>query len=265
MFELIKKYKREFVYSSYLFLIFEMLVTPSLAVNISYYLLISLVGYALVNLWLISTYKLNSGKKISQYSDVLIRVNLWERLFSYVFLPLLFYTSVVSFLLFSPSKIINQLVIVVSISLFFYLFLFVRTSYERMYSVNRKTRVATDFISIVVFFIATTVLNRVISVNAYLFIAVFFLSVFSLIYILYHHNKFDIQSAILAFISALAISSVTLWVNLQGIYAIPSLLSILYYLVISLWNVRFSGSRHFSDYIPPLMFSVMAIILVLSL
>jgi hypothetical protein len=265
MFELIKKYKREFVYSSYLFLIFEMLVTPSLSVNISFYLLISLVGYALVNLWLITTYKLNAGKKVSQYSDVLIRVNLWERLFSYVFLPLLFYTSVVSFLLFSPSRIINQLVIVVSISLFFYLFLFVRTSYERMYSVNRKTRVATDFISIVVFFIATTVLNRVIRTDAYLFVAVFFLSVFSLIYILYHHNKFDIHSAILAFLSSLAISSVVLWVNLQGIYAIPSLLSILYYLVISLWNVRFTGSRSFSDYIPPLMFSVMAIILVLSL
>jgi hypothetical protein len=265
MFELIKKYRREFVYSSYLFLIFELLSTPSFAVNLWYFLAIAIVGYVLINMWLFSTYKLSSIKKASKYSDVILRVNLWERLFSYVFLPLVFYTSVVTFILFSTSNMLTQIVIVVSVALFFYLFLFVRTSYEKVYSMNRMTRVASDFVSIVVYFLLLTVINRVVVDISYFSLILFFLTLFCFVYVLYHHNKFENSSAILAIFSSLAITVTHLAIENRGIYYTPLLLSILYYLVISLWNVRFSGSRALGDYMPPLMFAIMAIILLLSL
>lgn len=265
MFSLIKKYKREFVYSSYLFLIFELLVTPSIAVNFNYFLLISIVGYVLINMWLISTYKLHSGRKVSKYSDVLLKINLVERLFTYIVLPLLFYTSIVAFLLFSTSIYINQVLIVVSVFLFFYLFLYVRTSYEKVYSVHHSTRFSTDFISIVAYFIFTSVLTRIVPDPVYFALYIFFTTLLFLIYTLYHHNKFDIPGITLAIISSLALSITIAFIHSQGAYSNAIVLSILYYLIVSLWNVRFSGSREFQDYIPPVMYSIMAIIFVLSL
>lgn len=265
MFNIIKKYRREFVYSSYLFLIFELLATPSFAVNLYYFLGISLMGYVLINLWLISTYKLHSSRKVSKYSDVLLKVNLVERLFSYVVLPLLFYSSVVAFIILSLSTYMTQVVIVVSIFLIFYLFLYVRTSYEKVYSINRATRFSMDFISIVSYFIFTSVISRLVQDTAYNSLIVFFVTLFFLIYVLYHHNKFDIQGIIIAFIISLIITAVSIFINTGNLYTDSLLMSILYYLVVSLWNVRFSGSRVFSDYIPPLMYSIMAVILILSL
>lgn len=265
MFGLIKKFRREFVYSSYLFLIFELLVTPTFAVNINYFIGLSLIGYVLINLWLFSTYRLYSSKKVSKYSEVVLRVKLWERLFSYVFLPLLFYTSVVAFLLLSSSNLLNQIIIVASVTLFFYLFLYVRTSYEKIYSINRMARIATDFTSIVVFFITTNVLTRVINNEYLLALSIFFLALFSFVYILYHHNKFDGSTAILAILSALCISLVPIIAGIQGIYSTSAILSIIYYLIISIWNVRFSGATTLSEYMPPIMYSIMALILILSL
>lgn len=265
MFSLIKKYKREFVYSSYLFLIFELLVTPSMAVNIYYFCALSLAGYILINSWLISTYKLHSTKKVSKYSDVLLKINIIDRLFTYVVLPLLFYTSIIAFLLFSSSRYINQALIVVSVVLFFYLFLYVRTSYEKVYSVNRISRFSTDFVSIVTYFIFTSVLSRVLVDPLYFSLYTFFITLFFLIYILYQHNKFEIPGIVLALVTSLVMSGTIFLIHNQGAYSNAIILSILYYLVISLWNIRFAGSRAFSDYIPPLMYSIMAIIFVLSL
>lgn len=265
MFELIKQYRREFVYSSYLFLIFELLVTPSFSVNIFYFSVVALVGYVLINIWLLSTYQLHSARRVSQYSDVLLRVNLWERLFSYVLLPLLFYTAVVTFLLFSPSSTLNQIVTVISVFLFFYLFLYVRTSYEKVYSVHRMTRVSTDFVSIVVYFMTLSVLSHVLVDKVYFALILFFFTLFCFIYILYHHNKFEINSILLGLVSAVVITFVYYNSNFAGPYALSAILSVLYYLVVSLWNVRFSGSTALGDYIPPVMYSVMAIILILGL
>lgn len=265
MFELIKKYRREFVYTSYIFLIFELLVTPKFVVNLWYYLATAIVGYVLINMWLFSTYKLQSNKKVSKYSDVILRVNLWERLFSYVFLPLVFYTSIVMFLLFSSSVILNQIVIVASVTLFFYLFLFVRTSYERVYSLNRMTRVSSDFVSIFVYFLTISVITRVVTDTAYYSLILFFLTLFCLVYILYHHNKFENSAVVWAIVSSGLITVAYFIAGQQGIYYTPLFLTILYYLVVSLWNVRFSGSRNLGDYMPPVMFSIMALILLLSL
>ncbi|MCK9368687.1 hypothetical protein M0R04_01795 [Candidatus Dojkabacteria bacterium] len=265
MFTLIRKFKREFVYCSYLFLILELLITKTFIVNIYYFLATAVIGYLLINAWLISTYKLHGAKKVSKYSDALLKVKLWDRLFSYVLLPLLFYSAVVVFLLFSSSLYLNQIVIVVSLFLFFYLFLYVRTSYEKIYSVNKVTRVVYDFISIVVFFLLSEVILRIgLSpiISALLLLAI---SLMSFLYILYHHNKIEAKTAITAVFSSMIIAIICIWTFGLNSISLSAVLSILFYLTIALWNVRFGGSRKISDYIPPLMFSLMALILILNI
>lgn len=264
MFGLIKKYKREFVYISYLFLIFELLVTPQFILDIRYFFLTAIIGYILINIWLINTYKLHAYRKISKYSEVLLKVNVLERLFSYVLLPLLFYFAIVVYILFSSSILLNQIVIVISLFLFFYLFLYVRTSYEKVYYINKMTRVVYDFISIAVFFLISSVVMKSGLGDIYVSILIFLISILSFVYVLLHHRKLEISSFLVSFASSAGIAGIIFLLGGFSFNAKSAIVSILYYLVVAVWNVRFGGARKFSDYIPPVMFAIMALILVLS-
>lgn len=265
MFELVKRYKREFVYTSYLFLIFELLSTPSFVVDIRYFVLTALVGYILINIWLINTYKMNVGKKISKYSDAFMKVKMWDRLFTYVLLPLVFYSSVSVFLLLSSQTILNQIVIVISSFLFFFLFLYVRTSYQRVYSLSKATRVAYDFVTIAVFFLVSSVIIRSGIDNIYSTIIISLFSFIAFIYTLHHHGKLDLQSTSIAIASSVSIGLAKYFMAVFNFNVQSAVLSVIFYLVISLWNVRFGGARKFSDYLPPLMYALMACILIMSL
>jgi hypothetical protein len=156
MFNLIKTYRREFVYSSYLFLVLELLLTPAFTVNILMYWLTAGVGLFLVVSWLLHTYHLFAKKKVSKSSDVLLKISLRDRLFSHILLPLLSYISIASFFFFSRNHYLNQIVIVVTIALFFYLFLHIRTSYEKVFYIEKHTRVVYDFITISTFYLFTS-------------------------------------------------------------------------------------------------------------
>ena len=158
MFGLIKEYKREFVYSSYLFLVFELLLTPGFVTSTLMYWLTVAVGLALILSWLFSTYHLYAKKEVSKQSDVLLKVNMRERLFTHVLLPLVFYASICLFLFFTSNIYVNQLVVVISTLMFFYLVLNIRTAYDKVFYIHKTTRIVYDFITVTVFYLSVSVI-----------------------------------------------------------------------------------------------------------
>jgi hypothetical protein len=265
MFDLIKKYRREFVYSSYLFLVFELLLTPGFTVDINMYWLTLVLGFLLLLSWLFHTYNQHGSRKVSSSSDVLMRINLKERLFTHIFLPILFYSSLGAFFFFSHNLYLNQIIVVVSVMMFFYLFLNIRTSYEKVFYVKKNTRVVYDFITITVFYLATSLVAHLRFPEIMSVALIALLSFLAFIYMLYLNNKLELDGLLVAVLATGVVSLVAFYIWGTNVFTTPAIISTVFYTVVALWHVRFSGSRSLDDYIPPVMYTLMTLILILSL
>ncbi|KKR05685.1 MAG: hypothetical protein UT34_C0002G0192 [candidate division WS6 bacterium GW2011_GWF2_39_15] len=265
MYGLIKQFKREFVYSSYLFLVLELLVTRQFVVNIYVYITTALVGLLLISSWFVTSFGLFGRKRVSKKSRAVITVNLKYRVFTYVVMPVILWVSLCLYLFFTQNVYITQTVIVASVALYFAFMLQVRSSLEKIYHVDTMTRFVYDFINIVVFFLLLSVLCRL-GLDIYLMTGVVILfTLLSLHNTLYVHRKLEVESTLVALFASAMVGLATWATQGMNIYTQPSLITLLYYLIVSLWNIRFSGARKLEDYIPPIMYTLMAVILVLSL
>ncbi len=265
MFKLARKYKREFVYSAYLFLVFQLLLTPSLVFEKVMYLGTSAIGTAIIASCLFHVYTIKGKKKVSKHSDVLMKVNLKERFFTHILLPFLFFFSVAFYLYFSTNIYMNQLVVITATTLFFYLFMHIKSSYEKAFYISKDTRVVYDLITITAFFLTTSVIVNFalpFSVAGWL---IFLTSFIALIYMLYLNNKFALDGVLIAVLSSAFVVLTAYYFWGRNIFTTPAMIATAFYTVVAIWHVRFSGSRSLEDYIPPLMYTLMILILVLSL
>lgn len=272
----VREYRREFVYASFIFLNLEMLVTRGLSSSYNMYWSIAVMGYLLIISWLVGTYFGHSKKKVSKYADVLKMISLRSRFIGNIALPLLFYTALVFFLFVNRINYLDQILIVSSVFLFFYLFLHVRTSYEKVYSVARMTRTVYDFVGIAIFFaVSYSVAQFSFGLGIYSLMT-YVLSTLLLSFALITHRKDVLDHLLVIVLSALFVTAIypVLWFCISyftdtgwyvNSFALPAVSSVGYYTVISMWNVRFEGYRKFSEYIPPIMYALMIIILILSL
>lgn len=223
------------------------------------------LGLLLLLTWFIRSFAMYSGRKISRYSEVIQRISLKERFFAYFVLPSLFYTSLLLFLWFNTSTVIEYFVIgIVTIQLGI-LFINVRSSFSKIYTLRSQTKAIFDFICISIFFLVESVLVRI-GLGFYIFlISSLILSSLLLIFDLKLHSKVGLSGIVMTTISSLFIVTLlgSFWST--NIYVIPSIGTLAYYLVISLWNVRFSGRVKLTDYLPPFIYSVLALILILNL
>lgn len=223
------------------------------------------LGLLLLITWFIRSFAMYSGRKISRYSEVIQRISLKERFFAYFVLPSLFYTSLLLFLLFNTSTVIEYFVIGIVIIQLGILFLNVRSSFSKIYTLQSHTRAIFDFICITIFFLVQSVLVRM-GLDFYIFIIFSLtLSLILLLFDLRLHSKGGLSGIVMSVISSLFIVTLLSSFWSTNIYVIPSIGTLAYYLVISLWNVRFSGRVKFTDYLPPFIYSVLALILILNL
>jgi hypothetical protein len=145
------------------------------------------------------------------------------------------------------------------------LFLNVRSSFSKIYSLQSQTKAIFDFICISIFFLVESVLVRM-GLDFYLFmLSSFALTSILLLFDLELHNKGGLSGILMTLISSLFVMVFISSFWTTNIFVIPSVGTLAYYLVISLWNVRFSGKVKFTDYIAPFIYSVLALILILNL
>jgi hypothetical protein len=79
------------------------------------------------------------------------------------------------------------------------------------------------------------------------------------------HRKEGLPALVMSLISSffVAISSgLSLGTN---IFIVPAVGTLAFYLILSLWNIRFSGKIKFIEYLPPFVYSILALILILKL
>ena len=222
-----------------------------------------ILGLSVLELWFITIFNANSQKKISKYSGVLMKISLKERFFPYFLLPAIFYVSLLFFLFFNRNVILGNIVLGVSMILLLVLFLNVKSSLKRYYTVHILTRTIFDFLCITILYLLLNSFLRM-GVSLQVYTALSFVSSLILsIFVLKLHDRiggFEVMTAIASsiFISA---SMILFW-N-KNIFIIPAIGSLMFYLVISIWNIRFAGRTKFEDYLAPILYVILAMTLIL--
>lgn len=223
------------------------------------------LGILLLETWFIRTFQIYSGKKISKYSDVIVRISLKERFFSYFVLPSIFYISILAFLFFNRNLILGHVVLGICMVLFLVLFLNVKSSLNKIYSVENATRAVFDFICITILYLLTNIFVRVGLSMLVFALVVFVTAVVLLLFSLKLHKKLGMIEIGVSILSSIFIACLTIIFWNTNIFVIPLVSALGFYLVISMWNIRFAGKIHLTDYILPFLYVVLALILILTI
>lgn len=265
MFEMIKEYRREFMYVTVLFVLWEIAQIPEI-IGIGWlYSILIFIGGLLIIAWIMSSYSGLSKKKVSKYSNVLLKINFKERFFLYFFYPLFFYLVISYYLFENKSLLMSQFIIIISTGLMFIMFTYLRASYEKNFSIARNAKVAFKFMDIILFYVSISVLTLYGVSDIVKVVGVVLASLILLGHQLMMHKQLSSNAAIILFASVFVLAGVAVLLLSVPILQYPILISIAFYLVISWWSIRLEGISKLDEYIPPLLFSLMAYIIVVSL
>ncbi len=229
------------------------------------YILAGVLGNLLILTWFIRAFSLYSGRKISQYSEVIQRISIKERFFTYFLLPVIFYSSLLAYLYFNTSPLMDYFLIGISSILLLILFLNVKSSFTKIYSIESQTRAVFDFICIASFYMLLSVIIRL---GLTLWLSIIIITITSFLFFwsdIKIHRKESESALAISIISALFVAFTSCIFFNQNIFILPAIGTLAFYLILSLWNIRFSGKLKFTEYLPPFIYSVLALILILNL
>ncbi len=228
-------------------------------------LLFGSLGLLLLETWFVRAFTVYSGRKISKYSDVIVRISLKDRFFGYFILPAIFYISILLFLYFNRNVVLGHTVLGICTILLLVLFLNVKSSLNKMYSLAIATRAIFDFICITIFYLLLNSFVRMgMSLENFSIISTIS-SLILLLFVLRIHDRLGLLEIFVSILSSLFITFFTIYFWNHNIFVIPAIGSLAFYLVISLWNIRFAGKIKVVEYLIPFLYVVVAIILVLNL
>jgi hypothetical protein len=145
------------------------------------------------------------------------------------------------------------------------LFLNVKSSLNKLYSLAIATRAIFDFICITIFYLLLNSYIRMgMSIEMFTILTIVS-ALILLIFVLKIHDRLGAFEYLVSLLSALFISFFTIFFWNYNIFVIPAIGALGFYLIISIWNVRFAGKIKFVDYLIPFLYVLIAIILILNL
>lgn len=255
-------YKKELINTIVLFVCLELL---TVSVSFNQFLVFALLGLVSLIIWAISSFITNSAKKVSKYSDEIIKIQFKMRWYQYFVVPILFYLSLVVYIFFVHQDFMRQVIILLGCFANFVLFVHTKLTYEKVFTFSRISKVAFDLINVIFFFIMSNIL--VVSGYFSFFAILLILSVFCLAIFIFNMQlsyQFSGKGLVIAIIFTLVlfVSGIYLEVFLFSRFAF--LMTLIFYLLISFWHIRMSGERKIDKYLSPLLFALMALILIIG-
>ncbi|MBD3329028.1 hypothetical protein GF357_00875 [Candidatus Dojkabacteria bacterium] len=255
-------FRRELLYT---ILIFALLQLLTLVMPLPYFVAVSWIGLLLLLTWILISFITYSGKKVSRFSEVIIKMQLKARWYQYIFVPVIFYTAICGFIFFVNSVFLQQFVILLGCLCLFLLMVHVRSTYQKIYTVSRISRVVFDLVNIMLFYLVAMTLQVSGYISIYLIIGILsLLSVMILVSSLGIAHKLSNLGIFLSILGGITIAVVGYLTRDLNIYTFPFIATLTFYAILSFWHIRLSGVKKLDQYIPPLLFLIMAIILVMG-
>ncbi len=255
-------FKRELVYTIILFVIMEILTTIS---NFTLYLGFVWLGLIVLITWIILSFIYYSGKKVSKYSEVIIKLQIKNRWYQYIFIPIFLYLTYTAFIYFIRHPVLEQSIILIGTILTFLLLLHIRTTYQRVHTVANSSKIVFDMANVIIFYILSEIISKLGYLNSNLIIPIFILfPTLILISNLQIRKRLDKKGFLIAVLSGLSIGITTFFIKDFRPHIFSFLITLCFYLIISFWYIRLSGEKELDKYIPPVLFTLMSMILVLT-
>ena len=233
--------------------------------NISFLTVIGILGILVIETWFIRVFSIYSKRKISKYSDVIIKISVKDRFFSYFILPAVFYSTILLFLFFNKNELLGHFTLSISMVLLLVLFLNVKSSLKKVYSLESATRAIFDFICITTFYLLLNVYIRLGFSLEIFSIASFLSSIVLLLSVLKIHDRLGFVELVVSILSSIFVAIVLIIFWNSNLFIIPAVGSLAFYLVTSLWNIRFSGKCYLTDYLAPFLYVIISLILILNI
>ena len=227
--------------------------------------LIGILDILLLETWFIRTFFKYSGRKISQYSEVIQRISLKDRFFDYFIMPAIFITTFLFFLYFNKNIVMSYWVFVLAMFIILILFVNVKSSLKKFYKLSSLTKGIFNLICITTFYLSTNIILRLDVTILGQLSMIEVLAFLMLISELQLHDRLEFESIFVSLLSSLFITlSIALFI-FNSIFVSTAIGAVAIYIIIALWNVRFSGKYKFTDYISPLLYGLISLILIFNL
>jgi hypothetical protein len=145
------------------------------------------------------------------------------------------------------------------------LFINIKSSLRKFYKIGTLTKGIFNLVGILTFYLSINVFLRF---DLDLWIKLLIVAGLALLMFLSElqlHDRITLVSFVISFLSALFVTlSMGIFI-FQSVFVATAIATVAFYIVISLWNVRFSGKYKFADYLPPLLYGSIALILIFNL
>jgi len=254
--------RRELLYTILFFVIFEFIATVD---SVPFFAAGVWVGLILLLTWIFLAFVYYSGKKVSRFSEVIIKMQLKVRWYNYVFVPIAFFLSICAFIFFVKSTFLAQFMIIFGCVCLFGLMVHIRATYQNLQAVSQISRAVFDYINVIFFYVLSTTLSISGSVEKIpLSIIMGFLAFFILVADLKMLEKPSFIGTLFAVVGGAIIIGIGVLAIRLNIYIFPFILTLGFYTVFSFWHIRLTGEKRLDHYIPPILFLLMSLILVLS-
>jgi len=136
---------------------------------------------------------------------------------------------------------------------------------NKHYTLHIATKAVFDFMCITTLYLLLNAFLRIgFSMTEYMLLG-FFSSLVLYIFVLKLHDRLGLVEILTAFASSIfvSVSMIPFW-N-RNIFIIPAVGALTFYLIISLWNIRFSGKVKFTDYLAPVLYVIFAMALIFTM
>lgn len=264
MFNIIKKYRREFFYTVVLFIVWEMAQIPEILGLPRVYFIYAILGGILVFIWTISSYIQYASHDVSRFTDVLIKIQLRERFFLYFVLPIFLFFLATFYLYVNKTILLNQLLILFTTTIYFLFFVHIRSSYEKVFSIAKYTRVIINFVDIVIFYLMISILVMYGTRNDIRFAGIILTGAFLLSHQLMLHRQRSRISIFILILSLIVLAAASLFFINISYLLFPLVMTLVFYVIVSWWNIRLDGYTSYEEYLPPLLFALMGFIIIVS-
>jgi hypothetical protein len=260
-----KRYKREYFYAVFQFVMFEMAVIAFESQIPSLFTYTMVMALWVMLSWSFFTFLLHKKRTLSKGSIAFLNIRMFDRVVPYFITPLLLVASTYLYLFLNKNSVMHQVVIVIASLLIWGSLVHIRNSYKKQYSIDKWTRVVFKFTDLFLFYVATSAV--------YMFAMDVFLRPIIVIAIgavlLMHQLRLYKQEGTEAFgVYILSMTFFALGVIFANGFVLllrPLLMTIIFYLIMSVWYLKLTGHRKTEDYLTPIMFALMAFIVVLGL
>lgn len=259
------KYRREIAEGLLLYLLIQVSQLQFITTQVNSYA--ALIGTGVVYLIIISflTYIRYSRRKVSKFSDAVMKMRIKNRLGLYLFMPILLFVSAMTFLYFNQNLLLKELMVILTSLLLMINLINIRKSYEQSHVMQKSTLVVFNFIDILTYYFVAAVSFYLIEDPFYRAIILSITLILILLYITRLHSHISLFAVVMVLISAFIVFGISLMSSDLNLFRYPLVQTILFYLIISFWHLRLSGHLKFEEYITPTLFTVMSLVIIFGI